>query len=162
MLKTGNFLKKGGTVLLLTILIYYTISCIIGCKLLYMFVSGELGVPEPASMAMTVLKSAAQKVTQEWCPKMAQFCNACCARICACCYKWTCCVITGGQSMKDEALFRKVPTGWRVPKTCNGMCKGAKFARRNWRKLQRIEKRKGKKNEKPWYSKPYKCTCVVK
>lgn len=50
------------------------------------------------------------------------------------------------------------------PINCDGMCRGAKQARRIHRKKIRLLKRRGAKTEKmvAWWEKSYNCTCVVK
>ena len=127
-----------------------------------MIITGEIKVPEPVTIVVTVILKALQKVFQEWFPRAFQACSACCEKCVSCCVGWSLCVVTAGKSRKEEALVRKVGAGWRIPPTCDGMCKGAKFARRRHRKLMRVNKRKGMKNETPWYQRPYKCTCKVK
>lgn len=50
------------------------------------------------------------------------------------------------------------------PARCDGMCQGAKKARREHRKKLRIKKRKGKKvkDDDVWWKEPYQCDCRVR
>ena len=55
-------------------------------------------------------------------------------------------------------------SGAQRPTTCDGMCSGAKKARRLHRKHLRMLKRQKAKDFEitAWWEKPYTCTCVVK
>ena len=52
----------------------------------------------------------------------------------------------------------------RRPVNCDGMCRGAKQARKIHRKKLRLMKRRGARMGKigPWWEKKYTCTCTVR
>ncbi len=151
-----------GPTLLIGLWIWWILGCLGALKVLHMIITGEIKVPEPIQIIVAVIMKILQKIFQEWCPQLFNACGRCCEKcwsLCLCC---SLCLLTGGKSRKEEALVRKVELGWRIPKSCDGMCKGAKLARKKHRKLMRMNKRKGMKNETLWYQKRYKCTCIVK
>ncbi len=158
----GNVFKFLGPTLLIGLWIWWILGCLGALKILHMIITGEIKAPEPIMIILAVLEKILRKIFQEWCPKMFSACARCCEKCCTCCFGVTLCLLTGGRSRKDEVAVRKVGPGWRIPRTCNGMCRGAKLARKNHRKLIRMNKRKGMKNETPWYQKRYKCTCKVR
>ena len=161
----GTFFKYAAPKFLMTFWILLMLLCLGVIKIVHLLITGDFKFPaaaEPVTMALMIAKQLLEKILKEWFPRAFQACTVCCEKSISCCFASTFCILTAGRSKKDEGLTRKVGIGWRVPRNCNGMCKGAKFARRKHRKLMRINKRKGMKNETAWYQKPYKCTCKVK
>lgn len=151
-----------GPTLILSLWIWWILGCLGALKILHMIITGEVKVPEPVMIALAVAEKILRKIFQEWCPRMFHACGNCCEKCTRCCVGTSLCLLTAGKSRKEEAVVRRVGAGWRIPRACNGMCKGAKLARKNHRKLMRMNKRKGMKRETPWYQKRYKCTCKVK
>lgn len=78
---------------------------------------------------------------------------------------WGATVIASGKNdtkyVGREAVTAK---NARRPLNCDGMCRGAKQARRIHRKKLRVLKRRGVKPGKmlAWWEKSYNCTCVVR
>lgn len=75
-------------------------------------------------------------------------------------------VITGKPLDKDVdvGIEDRSDINIRRPATCDGMCRGAKRARRLFRKKMRLLKRKGRKPPENaiWWETKYECTCVVR
>lgn len=164
--KLGTFFEVAAPKFLMMFWIILMLLCLGVIKIVHLIITGDFkpppGAVEPATAALMVAKQVLEKIIKEWLPRAFQACTVCCEKSVSCCFASCFCVLTGGKSKQEEVMTRKVGIGWRVPRNCNGMCKGAKFTRRKHRKLMRINKRKGMKNETAWYQKPYKCTCKVK
>lgn len=134
-------------------------------KVVHMIITGEIQMPaasEPTQMAIQFAKNLAEKILKEWLPEAYDSCVSNCAKCTWSSYSMCFYVLTCGRFAKEAQLSKTVERGWRRPKRCNGMCTGAKVARRNHRKQMRMNKRKGMKNEMPWFAKPYTCTCKLK
>lgn len=113
------------------------------------------------------------------CPAIKECCNGmstctsvCLATFCQCFTKtvlnaaWMAKLAAGDGKDKTRHVGQEdmVDRGAVRPVTCDGMCSGAKKARRIHRKKLRMLKRRGAKETKVtvWWEKPYTCTCVVK
>lgn len=148
--------------------IIFLLWCLGNLKICHMIITGQIDFPmvtEPVTIVLSVFKSIATKIFKEFLPEKYDECMTSCERsIVFCCAKAFCVLSLGrAQTTNIElAAERKVGRGWRRPRHCNGMCSGAKDARRRHRKQMRINKRKGMKSDIPWYQKPYTCTCRVK
>ena len=134
-------------------------------KVVHMVITGEIKMPaasEPTQMAMQFAKDLGEKIIKEWLPQAYDSCVSSCAKCTWSSYSAVFYILTCGRFAKEAQLSKSVERGWRRPQRCNGMCGGAKVARRNHRKQMRINKRRGMKNEMAWFQKPYTCTCKVK
>lgn len=143
----------------------WLLGCL-GClKVLHMFITGQVSYPavsEPTMMVAQKGMEVMQKVSNEWCPACHRCVTGTFQRSCLCCFSCVGQLITGEKDQTPTTIATgDYERGWRRPKACNGMCQGAKMARRLHRKQMRINKRKGMKNETPWYHKKYECTCKV-
>ena len=137
-------------------------------KVVHMIITGEIDYPavsEPTLMALQMVKNVVTKIVNEWCPKLRDcvcgYGQRRCLKLCACCARLT----TGKTEFTETATnMSKLERGWRRPRKCNGMCAGARKARRNHRTQMRINKRKGVNidRETPWFSKPYTCSCIIR
>lgn len=135
------------------------LMCLGSCKVVHMVLTGQIDYPaltKPWKCALDCL----QKVCGRWCPMMCDRCGDCCQRHCLCVCAACVTGVTGKKAYTAQA--RDTKPGWRRPRTCDGMCSGAKQARRAHRKQMRINKRKGIKSETAWFQKPYTCTCQVR
>lgn len=93
------------------------------------------------------------------------------SKLCRCFFKtgvnmvWGAAVIaTGRNETKYIGRETEVKKNTRRPMNCDGMCRGARQARRMYRKKLRVLKRRGAKTAKmlAWWEKGYTCTCVVR
>lgn len=148
--------------------IIFLLWCLGNIKICHMIITGQIDFPmvtEPIQIVLSVVKTVLTKILKEWLPEQYDACMNCCEKsIMLCCAK-AFFILTFGRAKTNNievAIDRKVARGWRRPRHCNGMCSGAKDARRRHRKQMRINKRKGMKNDIPWFQKPYTCTCKVK
>lgn len=135
------------------------LMCLGSCKVLHMLLTGQIDYPaltQPWKLALVCL----QKVCGKWCPMIFDRCGDCCQRHCLCVCAACVTTVTGEKAYTAQA--RDTKPGWRRPQTCDGMCSGAKQARRAHRQRMRINKRKGIKTETAWFEKPYTCTCQVR
>ena len=148
--------------------IIFLLWCLGNIKICHMIITGQINFPmatEPVMMVLSVFKTVAMKIFKEWLPEQYDECMTRCEKsIVFCCAKAFCVLSLGrAQTTNIElAAEKKVGRGWRRPRHCDGMCSGAKDARRRHRKQMRINKRKGMKSDIPWFQKPYTCTCKVK
>ena len=158
----GNFGK-----FVLAAWFFHILLCLGVLKVLHMLLTGQVNYPaltNPAKKGLKLVYEMQKKIFDQWCPMVySRVCGGC-ERCCLCCCAFFGQALTG---QKDHTATARQAAdfesgGWRRPRTCNGMCSGAKQARRNHRKQMRINKRKGMKNETAWYQKPYNCTCKVK
>ena len=148
--------------------IMWLLWCLGTIKVIHMVITGELDFPvvtEPVLLFLNLLKMIVVYLFKEFFPEQCDACwtaiEKCVMMFCAKCL----CVLTCGRIQANNievASERKVGRGWRRPRHCNGMCAGAKDARRRHRKQMRINKRKGKRSDIPWFQKPYICSCKVK
>lgn len=130
-------------------------------KVVHMLITGQIDFPAITEPAKFATKIAAA---------FGETCGECCLRCCECCQRYSLCLcattvatVTGATdhttAARDDFWLKR---GWRKARQCDGMCSGAKEARRAHRKEMRINKRKGIKKETVWFQKPYTCTCMVK
>ncbi|XP_019853252.1 PREDICTED: uncharacterized protein LOC109582771 [Amphimedon queenslandica] len=105
------------------------------------------------------------------CGAMSRCVSLCCSAFCICCTKtalntaWKASKLTSGKdTSRHVGQEDVVESGAQRPRTCDGMCSGAKKARRLHRKHLRMLKRQKAKDFEvtAWWEKPYTCTCVVK
>lgn len=77
---------------------------------------------------------------------------------------WGTTVIAKGKDATKYIGREDLSSNAKRPINCDGMCRGAKQARRIHRKRLRLMKRRGAKMGKvgPWWEKKYNCTCVVR
>ena len=142
--------------------------CLGNLKILHMIITGQIDFPmvtEPVIMVLSVVKGVLTHLFKEFLPEQYDACMTCCEKSIMLCCARAFCILTFGKVQTNNieiAAERKVARGWRRPRHCNGMCAGAKDARRRHRKQMRINKRKGMKSDIPWFQKPYTCTCKVK
>ena len=135
------------------------LMCLGSCKVLHMLLTGQIDYPaltKPWKCALDCL----QNVCGKWCPMIIDRCGDCCQRHCLCVCAACVTTVTGEKAYTAQA--RDTKPGWRRPQTCDGMCSGAKQARRAHRRQMRINKRKGMKTQTAWFEKPYTCTCQVR
>lgn len=151
---TGNFGKfaLGGILVMM-------LWCLGVCKVLHMIITGNLNLEvflQPLKLVTSIVRVLCQRVV----PEARRACWSDFRRTCLCCFAK---VFTGVTGEKDsDALGVETGRGWRRPRYCDGMCRGAKLARRQHRKEMRMNKRMGNYKETPWYTKKYTCTCVVR
>jgi hypothetical protein len=97
----------------------------------------------------------------------------CCGSCCKCCGRLGLNIAFGAStSYRRRIRINKfigrenmVDRDAKRPVNCDGSCKGAKRARRIFRKRLRVMKRRGvpaSRLQGLWWEKPYNCTCVVK
>ena len=97
--------------------------------------------------------------------------STCYGKLCGCLFSattniaWGAAVITSGKNEtkyvgREDLVSKNV----KRPVNCDGMCRGAKKARRIHRKKLRLMKRRGARMNKmnAWWEKSYNCTCTVK
>ena len=156
----GNF----GKFILLTWFVYLLI-CLGMLKVLHMLMTGQVNYPavsDPMMMAAQKGMEIQQKIVNKWCPACYKCVSGSLQRCCLCCFSCIGQTVTGKKDHKPTTVgISEYERGWRRPRACNGMCEGARTARRLHRKQMRINKRKGMKNETVWYQKKYECTCKV-
>lgn len=126
-----------------------------------------------------LLTHIAGEANCQCCMKSTKKCCDCCCqciqtvfgKLCSCCFKATtdvawCCTVcaTGKNSLKYIGTENIASSKARRPINCDGMCRGARQARRLHRKKLRVLKRRGARTAKmfAWWEKPYNCTCVVR
>ena len=163
--KAIDFMKGNFGKFVLVSWFLWLLGCL-GClKVLHMFITGQVSYPavsDPAMMAVQKGTEMMQKVSNEWCPALHRCMTGTFQRCCLCCFSCVGQLVTGEKDHTPTTIAtRDYERGWRRPKACNGMCEGARTARRLHRKQMRINKRKGMKNETAWYQKKYECTCKV-
>ena len=162
------FRTETAVTLVLLFWIVLLLWCLGNIKILHMIITGQIDFPmvtEPITIVLSIVKGVLEKLFKEFLPEQYDACLTCCEKgIMRCCAK-AFCILTFGRAQTNNievAVEKKVGRGWRRPRNCNGMCAGAKSARRRHRKQMRINKRKGMKSDIPWFQKPYTCTCQVK
>ena len=161
-----NFMKGNIGKFILVWWFFYMLMCLGLLKVVHMLLTGQIDYPaltDPAKMALDKGLEFQKKLFNKWCPACYAFVCGSFHRCCLCCFACVGQAVTGEKdhtpTMIQKADYER---GWRRPRSCNGMCEGARTARRLHRKQMRINKRKGMKNETPWYQKKYECTCKVK
>lgn len=144
---------------------FYLLLCLGLLKVLHMLLTGQVDYPaltNPATMGAKKVFQLQKKLFDNWCPS---FYNCVCGtfqRCCLCCCAFVGQRLTGQKDHTPTTIqMNDYERGWRRPRACNGMCTGARTARRLHRKQMRINKRRGLKTETAWYQKKYECTCKV-
>ena len=141
---------------------FFMLICLGFLKVAHMFLTGQVDYPA-LTKPLKLVHTVTSKVFGEYCPKICGRCCEFCQRYSLCMCALTVTTLTGQKDYtaqaRDDYLYKR---GWRRPRQCDGMCSGAKQARRSHRKQMRINKRKGMKNETAWFQKPYTCTCKVR
>ena len=147
----GKFALGGIFVLLLWILGI--------CKVVHMIITGSINI-EVITNPLKLVVKLQNAVCQRILPGAGKACWSDSRRTCLCCFAKFSTTITGESD--TDALGVETGRGWRRPQYCDGMCRGAKLARRRHRKEMRMNKRRGVYKDTPWYTKKYTCTCVVR
>lgn len=164
----GLFRTETAVTFALMFWIILLLWCLGNIKILHMIITGQIDFPmvtEPVMIVLSIVKGVLTKLFKDFLPEQYDACMTSCEKCCMlCCAKVFCCLTFGRAQTNDIeiAVDRKVGRGWRRPRHCNGMCTGAKDARRRHRKQMRINKRRGMKSDIAWFQKPYTCTCKVK
>ena len=143
---------------------FHLLVCLGALKVLHMFMTGQIDYPAittPVSMATKKVHEIQKKVCQKWFPQIYDCVTGTCERCCLCCCAFFMERVTGKEHIDTATDMSVYERGWLRPRQCNGMCPGARQARRLHRKQMRINKRKGMKNETAWYQKKYNCNCKV-
>ena len=155
----ADFLKNNVGKFILFSWFIFILMCLGGLKVVHMVITGQIDYPSITD-PMKFIGEQHKKIMQEYIIPMCESCCECCSRYSLCIFSTTFATVT--MQKEHTAQARDTRKGWRRPRQCDGMCSGAKHARRAHRKQMRINKRKGMKNETAWYQKPYTCTCNVR
>ena len=163
--KFRNFMVGNVGKFVLVSWFFYLLMCLGLLKVLHMLMTGQIDYPaltNPASMGAKKVYQLQKKICDKWCPACYSCVCGTFQRCCLCCFAFVGQKVTGEKDHEPTIIQKSdYERGWRRPRSCNGMCSGARTARRLHRKQMRINKRKGMKNEVAWYQRKYECTCKV-
>ena len=144
---------------------FHLLMCLGLLKVVHMLLTGQIDYPaltNPAKMGLNTVYKFQKTLCDKWCPVFYSLVCGTFQRCCLCCCAFVGQKVTGQKDHTPTIIEMKdYEKGWRRPRSCNGMCEGARTARRLHRKQMRINKRKGMKTETAWYQKKYECTCKV-
>ena len=162
-----NILLKHGSKIAIMFWVFLLLIFLGVLKVIHMIITQEVNmnaVVEPTQIIMEYAKAFAEYIYEEFLPMICDNLWTSCINCCFfCCRKCMFVITCGAISRHEREVARhRIERGWRAPPHCNGMCDGAKFMRRVHRKLMRTMKRAGRMKDRPWWSRPYNCTCKVK
>ena len=157
--KILNFLKGNAGKFLLGTWFIFILMLLGCCKVLHMLLTGQVDYPAITN-PLKIVHKVTSSIFGKWCPMIWGKCGECCQRYCLCLFATAVTTVTGQKDYTAQA--HELRSGWRRPRQCDGMCSGAKQARKAHRKQMRINKRKGLKSDTAWFQKRYTCTCKVR
>lgn len=145
------------------IITFYIILC-------YSHNEGQIVFPA-VKVCCSAICTAVTTAVKVCCSAICTGVATCAKTFCSCCCSTVLNVVWGvgvAAKGKDKTKYvgreNMVDRNAKRPVNCDGMCTGAKKARRVHRKKLRMLKRQGAKATKitVWWEKPYTCTCIIK